>query len=259
MNIVLDVLFLLYGIIIGSFLNVCILRIPKGESIAITRKGQKVKPSRSHCVSCGHTLAWYDLFPLVSYIVLGGKCRYCKTKISIQYPIIEALNGMLYLGMFLVHGLSIETILYCLCASALLVLSVIDWRTFEIPIGLNIFILVLGLIRLAFDYHNWSDYVIGFFAVSGFLLLIFVITRGRGIGGGDIKLMAAAGLLIGWKLNIVALMLGCILGSIIHLSIMAMKKGERKLAFGPYLSLGIYIAMICGEQLVSWYLSKMGL
>ena len=86
-----------------------------------------------------------------------------------------------------------------------------------------------------------------------------MITRGRGIGGGDIKLMAAAGLLIGWKLNIVALMLGCVLGSIIHLSIMAMKKGERRLAFGPYLSLGIYIAMICGEQLVSWYLSIMGL
>lgn len=246
LEIVFSVFFGLYGIIIGSFVNVLILRIPIKESVTL---------KRSHCMDCGHTLAWYDLFPLFSYVFLGGKCRYCKTHISVQYPIVEAANGILYAILYLVNGISIQTILYCLCTSALLSLSVIDWRTKEIPFGFNIFILVLGLIRLFTDLGNWSQYVIGLFAVSGFLSLVLIITKGRGIGGGDIKLMAATGLLLGWQLNIIAFLVGCILGSVIHLTIMAVKKADRVLAFGPYLSMGVFIAMIWGEQLVSWYLS----
>ncbi len=246
MYIVIGSLFALYGIIIGSFLNVLILRVPIKESVTL---------KRSHCMNCNHTLSWYELFPLFSYIFLGGKCRHCKTHISLQYPIIEAANGILYTGLFLVYGISVETILYCLCTSALLALSVIDWRTQEIPVGFNIFIGLLGVVRLLTDLSNWSTYVIGLFAVSGFLFLLYLITKGRGIGGGDIKLMAATGLLLGWQLNIIAFLLGCILGSIIHLARMAIVKADRTLAFGPYLSLGVYIAMIWGEQLVSWYLS----
>ena len=245
-EVVISIIFGLYGVVIGSFLNVLTLRLPLKESVTL---------KRSHCMTCGHTLSWYELFPLFSYIFLGGKCRHCKSKISIQYPLVEGLNGMLYVVVFLVHGISIETILYCLCASALIALSIIDWRTQEIPIGFNIFILLLGLVRLITDIGNWSQYVIGLFAVSGFLYLLFLITKGRGIGGGDIKLMAATGLLLGWQLNIIAFLLGCVLGSIIHLTLMAVKKANRVLAFGPYLSLGVYIAMIWGEQLVSWYLS----
>lgn len=245
-NVVLSIFFGLYGIVIGSFLNVVILRTPLKESITLTR---------SHCMNCGHTLAWYDLFPLFSYLFLGGKCRYCKEHISAQYPIVEAINGALYVVLFLMKGISIETILYCLCASALLALSVIDWRTKEIPVGFNIFIFILGLIRLFTDIGNWSQYVIGLFAVSGFLFLLLLITKGRGIGGGDIKLMAATGLLLGWQLNIIAFLLGCIIGSIIHLTMMAVKKVGRELAFGPYLSAGVFLAMIWGEQLVGWYLS----
>ena len=140
----------------------------------------------------------------------------------------------------------------------LIILSVIDLRTFEIPIQLNVSILLLGLIRLGLDYENWPLYVIGFISVSGFLYLVLLLStwilKKEGIGGGDIKLMAAAGLLLGWKLIVLSLMLGCILGSIIQITIMAVKKGEQMLAFGPYLSLGIIIAMIWGEQLISWYL-----
>ncbi len=245
-KILFSVVFFLYGIVIGSFLNVLILRTPIKESITF---------KRSHCMSCGHTLAWYDLFPLFSYLFLGGKCRYCKEHISCQYPIIEGLNGVLYIILFLCHGLTVETILYCLCASSLLALSVIDARTREIPVGFNIFILFLGLIRLLTDLSHWSQYVIGFFAVSGFLFLLILITKGKGMGGGDMKLMAATGLLLGWKLNILAFLLGCVLASVIHLTMMAIKKADRTMAFGPYLSAGIYIAMIWGEQLVGWYLS----
>lgn len=246
LEVVISIFFGLYGVVIGSFLNVLALRLPLKESVTL---------KRSHCMTCGHTLSWYELFPLFSYIFLGGKCRHCKSKISIQYPIVEGANGVLYVILFLVHGISVETILYCLCASALLALSIIDWRTQEIPVGFNIFILLLGLVRLVTDLGNWSQYVIGLFAVSGFLFLLFLITKGRGIGGGDIKLMAATGLLLGWQLNIIAFLLGCIIGSIIHLTLMAIKKANRVLAFGPYLSMGVYIAMIWGEQLVSWYLS----
>ena len=236
----------LYGIVIGSFLNVCIYRIPNKESIA--RK-------RSHCMSCGYQLKWYDLVPLFSYLFLGGKCRKCKQKISVQYPLIEGLNGCLYLLIFSVYGLSMETLLYCLLGSALIVLSVIDFRTFEIPFGVNLFILALGLIRVITDYTNWLSYGIGLLSVSLVLYIIFLATNGRGIGGGDIKLMAVCGLLLGWKRIILAFALGCIIGSVVHLIRMRVTKADHVLAMGPYLSIGVMIAALWGNDLIQWYLS----
>lgn len=244
--VIMTIIFAIYGIVIGSFLNVCIYRIPENESVV------KI---RSHCMKCGKQIKWYDLIPLVSYLMLGGKCRYCKDKISFQYPLIEFVNGLGYAIIVLANGVNLTSVLYCLCSSALLALSVIDWRTFEIPVAFNIFIGILGIIRLLTDLEHWSTYVIGFVSVSGFLYLIYLVTKGRGIGGGDIKLMAVAGLLIGWKNIILALVLGCVLGSIIHVALMKIQNKDRMLAFGPYLSLGIYISMICGEQLISWYLN----
>ena len=236
----------LYGIIIGSFLNVCIYRIPKKESIV------KV---RSHCVDCGYQLKWYDLVPLISYIALRGRCRKCGAKLSVQYPIIEAANGLLYCLVFWSLGFTIYSGLVCLLVSALLVLSVIDFHTFEIPFGCNVFILTLGLIRLALDYQNWLQYVIGLVVVSGFLYVIYLATKGRGIGGGDVKLMAACGLFLGWKLIILALILGCVIGSVIHVARMKLAKAERVLAMGPYLSVGVLIAVLWGERILSWYLT----
>ncbi len=144
-------------------------------------------------------------------------------------------------------------------ASALLALSVIDFRTYEIPFGFNLIIAALGLIRVLTDLPNWTAYVIGFFAVSAPLYLLYFVTKGRGIGGGDIKLMAAAGLLLGWKLIILGFLLGCILGSMIHVIRMRVanakgSKAEHVLAMGPYLSAGIFIAALWGERIVTWYL-----
>lgn len=242
--IVLYILTFLYGILIGSFLNVCICRIPNKESIVV---------HRSHCTSCGTAIRWYDLVPLLSWLLLRGKCRTCKAKISVQYPIVELANGLLYLLIMSVCGFNMVSVLYCLASSALLALSVIDWRTFEIPIGFNVFIFVIGIIRMCLDLRHWSNYVIGFFAISGFLMILYILTKGRGIGGGDIKLMAVAGLLIGWKLIILSLMLGCILGSVIHIVLMKVQGKERMLAFGPYLSIGIYISMLFGTEIIDWY------
>jgi Type II secretory pathway, prepilin signal peptidase PulO and related peptidases len=236
----------LYGIVIGSFLNVCILRIPAGESIVT---------GRSHCDNCKTKIKWYDLIPVLSYFLLRGKCRNCKAKISIQYPMIEALNGILYVLVFYCKGVCILSAVYCLAISALLVLSMIDLRTHTIPFGINLFIFFLGVIRLLLDYQHFSVYLIGFFAVSGFLYLIYLVTRGKGMGGGDIKLMAAVGLLLGWKLIMLAFFLGCILASIIHPIRMKVKKQGKVLAFGPYLSAGIIIAVLYGDKLIEWYLN----
>ncbi len=240
------VILVLYGIIIGSFLNVCIYRLPKKENIVTTR---------SHCMHCGYQLRWYDLIPLFSWLALGGKCRSCKTNISVQYPVIEALNGVLYLIIFWRCGVCVETLLYCLMASALLALSVIDFRTFEIPVGFNIFIAGLGLVRVLTDLSNWKEYAVGVFVISVPLYMIYIITKGRGIGGGDIKLMAASGLLLGWQCNILAFIMGCIIGSAVHLLRMRLTKANHVLAMGPYLSIGIYICALWGTQMLEWYLS----
>lgn len=237
---------MIYGIVIGSFLNVLIYRIPKHENFT---------SHRSHCMTCGYQLKWYDLIPLFSYLTLGGKCRTCKTKISLQYPLIELLNGLLYLLIFWKIGFTYVSVLYALMASALLALSVIDDRTYEIPPGFNYFIGTLGIVRLVLDFHNWSNYIIGFFVVSGFIYFIIVITKGRGMGGGDCKLMAAAGLLLGWKLIILAFFLGCIFGSIIHLLRMKITKADHVLAFGPYLAMGILVSVLYGNQWMAWYLT----
>lgn len=240
----------LYGIVIGSFVNVCICRIPRKESIV------KV---RSHCENCGYTLKWYDLIPVFSYLCLGGKCRKCGKKISVWHLLMEVSNGVLYVLVFFVCKVSVETLLYCLMGSALLVLGMIDFKTYEIPPGCNLFIAALGVIRVVTDYRNWASYVVGFFAVSVFLYLLYVLSKGRAIGGGDIKLMAAAGLLLGWKLIILAFILGCILGSVIHLIRMKVSKEDHVLAMGPYLAVGIMIAALWGNTFIQWYLASMGL
>ncbi|MDE6014456.1 MAG: prepilin peptidase [Acetatifactor sp.] len=239
----------LYGIVIGSFLNVLIFRIPKKEKLVMTR---------SHCMSCGYQLRWFDLIPLFSFLVLGGKCRKCKTRLSVQYPIIEALNGVLYLAVFARYGVSVESLLYCLLFSALLALSVIDFRTYEIPTGFNYFILTLGLIRVATDMENWLEYAIGLVAVSLVLYLIYRISNGAAIGGGDVRLMAATGLLLGWKRNVLAFLLGCIIGSVIHVARMKISKADHVLAMGPYLAVGVAIAVMWGGEMIAWYLGILG-
>jgi len=249
LTILIYIIILLYGIVIGSFVNVCIYRIPLKEDIV---------KERSHCMSCGHVLQWYELIPLFSFVVQKGKCRECGTKLSVQYPLIEGLNGVLYVVVAVINGLNVDSLLYCLLISALITLSVIDWRTYEIPIGINIFILALGLIMTALHYGDWLNHVIGFFAVSMFIYLIILATKGRGMGGGDMKLMAAAGLMLGWKEIILAFILGCILGSVIHVIRMRVSKAEHTLAFGPYLSLGILITVLFGQPLLTWYLGMLG-
>lgn len=242
--VLLYIIVFVYGIVIGSFVNVLICRLPEHENIAT---------ERSHCMSCGHKLRWYDLVPLFSWLFLRGKCRYCGARISAQYPIVEAINGLGYVLILFVNGISLSSILYMLCFSILTAIAVIDWRTYEIPVGLNIAILALGVAGTIADYRNVWYHLIGMVSVSGFLLLLYIVTRGRGIGGGDIKLMGAAGLLLGWKHIIFALVIGCVIGSVVHIILMKVKGKNRVLAFGPYLATGLFAVMLWGSQMINWY------
>ena len=180
-------------------------------------------------------------------------------KLSAQYPVVEALNGLMWLlAGILYRGDWITVVLYCGLFSMLMVLTVIDWRTFTIPNGINLAILVLGVIRLVTDLGNWSDSVIGLVSVSAVFLLLHLATGGNGLGMGDVKLVGAAGLLLGWKNMVLAVLVGSLVGAVIHS--VRMKRGAgRRLAFGPYLAGGIWLAALVGERLINAYLSLFGL
>lgn len=198
---------------------------------------------------------WYFIVFLYG-IVIGSFLydRKCKTLCSHKYPIMELANGGLYLMIFAVNGWNLVSVLYCLMASALLTLSVIDFHTYKIPFNYNLFIACLGVFRVCMERENWKEYVIGFFAVSLLLELLLILSQGRAIGGGDVKLMAAAGLVIGWKLIILAFYIGCILSLLIHLIRIKVSHADHMLAMGPYLSMGILIAALYGTSIIDWYL-----
>lgn len=249
-----DFLILLFlflaGACVGSFCNVLIYRIPREEEFVKTP---------SHCMTCGHNLRWFELIPVVSWLAQGGKCRSCGVKLSAQYPVVEALNAVMWLLTgFLFRGDWLTVGLYCLLYSMLMVLSVIDWREFIIPNGINLVIFLLGIVRLVTDLANWPLYVIGMVSVALVFLLLHVLTGGNGLGMGDVKLVAAAGLLLGWPKMILAVLVGSLSGAIIH-SIRMRRGAGRKLAFGPYLAAGIWFSALVGEPLITAYLSLFGL
>lgn len=239
----------LYGIVIGSFLNVCLYRLPKGESVVTVG---------SHCMQCNHRLKWRDLIPLFSWLALKGKCRYCGARVSVQYPIVEAVNGGLYILVFAVNGWNVDSVLWCLLASALLVIAVMDYRTMLIPGYMDAVIFGIGVVHLGLHWDNWTYYVIGFFSVSLFLLLCALLFRGitgkSGLGLGDVELMACAGLCIGWGHALLALVVASVSGSVIQGITMAVTKRGGKFALGPYLAAGIFAAALWGDTFLQWYL-----
>lgn len=237
----------LAGLTIGSFLNVCIYRLPKKESIVT---------GPSHCVSCGERIKKHDLIPVLSYLLLGGKCRSCKAKISPRYMFVELITGALFILIALKYQYSVLTALYSVFAAALIVLTFIDFETKTIPNGIVIFIFAVGIILTILSVDLvWYERVIGLFCVSLFLLLIAIIVRG-GMGGGDIKLMAAAGLVLGWKLIIFSFLVGSILASVYGL-IFARRNHvgvKAVIPFGPFLAAAMVISIFVGQVSINWYL-----
>lgn len=248
-QILLQIIFIVYififGLVIGSFLNVLIYRIPLGLNIA---KG------RSFCTSCKHSLNYKDLFPLFSYLFLGGKCRYCKTKISIVYPVVELINAILYLLVYLKFGLSYATPIYFIIVSCLLTLSMIDLEHKIIPDRFHVIIGICAIaIILLGNEVNYLEHIIGLFAISVPIYIIALVSGG--MGEGDVKLFAVCGLLLGWKLIVMTMFFASILASIYSLVLMIFKKAEMKseIPFGPFISASVIICALVGNNLLDWY------
>ncbi len=239
------------GLIIGSFLNVCIYRIPLKKTVV---------RGRSYCTACNALIPWYANIPVLSYIVLKGRCKDCGNPISLIYPFVELLNAICYVLIWQVYGMTFPALLFAALFSILIVISFIDLKNMIIPDGLNIAILILGIANFLFHVltttTSWYTFVLGFFAASVPLFILGLIYP-DGMGGGDIKLMAASGLMIGWKMILLALFLAAIYGLLISLILIVTKKRSIKsvIPFGPMLSLGIMTAVLFGERMLAAYFS----
>jgi len=240
----------IFGACIASFMNVVIYRLPHKESIA---KG------RSKCPNCGKKIAFYDNIPIISYLWLGGKCRKCHQAISKQYILIETLGGLLAILMVWRYDFDIAALSAFLIAMLLLAIAVIDFKTMTIPDSLLVVLAVIALLNIIFIHNiTITERLIGLVCVS-IPMLLLEITLGA-FGMGDIKLMAVAGFLLGWQNTLLAMFIGIILAGIVGIRILIVKKGkEKKMPFGPYLSIGILTALLFGQTIIEGYLKFFGL
>lgn len=245
-----EILILIIGLCIGSFLNVCIYRIPREESIAFPP---------SHCTSCGYELKAVDLIPVISYLFLKRKCRKCGEKISINYPLVELLNGVLYLLIFLRFGLSLSFVFYSLLTSLLIVISYIDLDSKYIYSSTTILGVVLAAIYIVVGLYtkdiSISNNVLGGAIGYGSIYLIVVITKG--MGQGDAEVAGVCGLFIGIKGILVCLFISVVLGGLVAAIILIFKLKEKKseIAFSPYISIGSIVYILLGKEILSLYLN----
>ena len=244
------------GALIGSFLNVCIYRLPRGESI--------VWPG-SHCPSCGASIAWYDNVPVLSYLVLLGRCRNCRAPISMRYPLVEAANALGYVTILSVFSADWPTVFYCLLYSALLVVTGTDLTHKIIPNVVTLPGIVLGLLGAATVLPVGPINALLGVAVGGgilwFLAWVSPYLFGKeGMGGGDIKLLAMIGAFLGWKPALLTIMIGSLTGSVIGVSLIALgfMKRDEYIPFGPFLVLGALISMFYAQPLLAWYQGLLG-
>ncbi|UCD11058.1 MAG: prepilin peptidase [Nitrospinaceae bacterium] len=237
-----------FGLLVGSFSNVCIYRMPKRESV--------VFPA-SHCTACNSPVRAYDNIPVISYLLLGGKCRSCGVKISPMYPAIELIIGLLITLAFLRSGLSVEFAVTATVSAVLVIITVIDFQHRIIPDRITLPGIIFGF-AAGFYLEGWRDSLIGFFLGGGLFYLIAVLSRG-GMGGGDIKFIAAAGALVGWQKVLLIIFIGALAGSVVGIALMVLKGGTRKsmIPFGPFLALGTLAVLYYGDDLVRYYLSAM--
>ena len=246
------ILIFILGLIVGSFSNVCIYRIPRNESI--------IYPV-SHCPKCYSKIKPFDNIPLLSFILLKGRCRNCKNKISIQYPTVELLTGLIYLIIYLIYGLSVQTLIYIILSSALIIIAFIDLKEQMVPDVISLPGIAIGCILSFFvSYISFISSALGVVVGGGIILIIgfagSLIFKKEAMGGGDVKLAAMIGAFLGWRYIIISLFLGFFLGALtgIILIITKIKKREDAIPFGPFIVLGSFITLLCGEKIITWYL-----
>jgi leader peptidase (prepilin peptidase)/N-methyltransferase len=244
----------LLGAILGSFLNVCIVRLPKHESL--------IRPS-SHCPHCNKPIKFYDNIPIVSYIILGGKCRSCKNPISLRYPVVEALTGLMSVALFMKYGPTVQFLLFLLFSAALLVITFIDLSHQIIPDAISIPGIPFGIGASFFiPTVSWLESLLGILVGGGLLFLIAVgykwITGRDGMGGGDIKLLAMMGAWLGWKAIPFIILASSLIGLLVGGgSGLLLKKGLRaKIPFGPFLAIASLIYIFFGPEVIRWYIAS---
>ncbi|WP_418792324.1 prepilin peptidase [Phosphitispora sp. TUW77] len=243
-----NIIVFLLGLILGSFINVVIYRIPKGESVAWPP---------SHCTVCGTRIRRRHLVPVLSYIFLKGKCAYCNHTISIRYPVTELFFGILYYILFLIYGSTWDFLFAAVFITIIFIAAVIDMEHRIIPNKLNIFGAVSGFILTAGGCHGWRFSLGGLLAGGLLLLVAAVISRG-GMGGGDIKYAAALGAFLGWQGILATVFLASVMGSIFGIIICIIKKMPLRktgIPFGPFLSAGAFVVYFFGNELFQLYLN----
>lgn len=243
----------IFGALIGSFLNVCIYRLPRGESIAWPG---------SHCTACSQSIAWYDNIPILSYLLLAGRCRRCSVSIPFRYPVVEAFNALGYVALLGCFGPTSATCVYGVLYSALLVVAGTDLSHKIIPNVITFPGILVGLISAATILPlGLLNAVIGLVVGGGILWALAwaspYLFGKEGMGGGDIKLLAMIGAFLGWKPAVMTIMLGSFLGSLIGVSLIAARviKRDDYIPFGPFLVCGALLSLFFGQSILDWYQS----
>ncbi|WP_102401012.1 prepilin peptidase [Haloimpatiens massiliensis] len=251
------ILIFILGLLFGSFFNVCIYRIPREESIAFPP---------SHCTNCGNKLKPIDLIPVISYLFLKKKCRYCGEKISLRYPMIELFTALTWLIIYVIYGYSIITIKYIFLFSCILVIGIIDYDTQEVYFSTSLVGIMGGSIFIiveAFMYKTTvtpygyilKDYILGGIIPAAIIAIIAFATKG--MGWGDVEIMFMCGLFFGIKESLLLMLLSFIVGGVIGTILLITKKKGRKdtVAFVPFIAVASVIVMLWGENLIKWYFS----
>ncbi len=244
-----------FGLCIGSFLNVCIYRLPIGKSI--------VNPPSS-CPECGYLIRFYDNIPVISYLLLGGKCRQCKTPISMRYPMVELLTGLMSVASLFKFGFTLTALIHFIFIAALMVITFIDIDHQIIPDVISLpGIIIFFLCTFAIPQVTMKDSLMGILIGGGILYAIAVgyalLKKTEGMGGGDIKLLAMIGALLGWQGVLFTVFVSSAFGTLVGLIVMIKSKKGMKLAipFGPFLSIGAILYVFFGNKIILWYLGIM--
>ncbi|RLL47860.1 prepilin peptidase [Oceanobacillus piezotolerans] len=242
--------FFTFGIVFGSFFNVIGLRTPKNEPFI---------HERSHCPSCKHQLSWYELIPLLSFIIQGGKCRHCKKRISLIYPAIELLTGVLFAISYMKIGFNLELVTALFLISMLMIILVSDITYMLIQNKVLLFFLPIFIVIRVFNpLTPWWSSIVGAAVGFGIIALIIIVSRG-GMGAGDMKLFGVLGIILGTKYVLLAFFLSCLAGAVIGMLLLVTKIINRKqpVPFGPYIVFATLITYFYGDSLIDWYLSLM--
>jgi leader peptidase (prepilin peptidase)/N-methyltransferase len=239
------------GAVIGSFLNVCIYRLPLGKSIAWPA---------SACTSCGRELSWYENIPVLAYTVLRGRCRTCAARISVRYPLVEALTGVMFACAWWYYGPGVLLLSRLVFGCALIVLFAIDLEHHLLPNSITLPGILVGFVFSLFTPPGWMASLIGILVGGGVLWGVaeayYRIRHEEGLGMGDVKMLAMIGAFLGWKLTLVTLMMASLSGSAIGIALIVARRGDMKYAlpFGTFLALGAAAAATIGDPLLTWYI-----